>query len=87
MKSLERLKVNIREGDVPFFTDEELVLILEEAGFDLRRASYMALIRKAENDGVRLPSGLTVSGNRDYWLSLARQYRPGLGRVLVRKDG
>ena len=85
-QALETLKNNIREGDSPFFTDDELIRILEEHEFDLRRASYEALIRKAENDGVRLPSGLTVSGSREYWLGLAKQYRTGSGGNLVRGD-
>ena len=85
-EALESLKSNIREGDSPFFTDGELIRILEEYEFDLRRASYEALIRKAENDGVRLPNGLSVSGSREYWLGLAKRYRAGSGGTLVRSD-
>ena len=86
LEALEALKSNIREGDSPFFTDKELIRILEEHEFDLRQASYEALIRKAENDGVRLPNGLVVSGSREYWLGLAKRYRKDSGAVLVRAD-
>ena len=85
-EALETLKINIREGDSPFFTDKELIRILEEHEFDLMQASYEALIRKAENDGVRLPNGLTISGSREYWLGLAKMYRTDSGGILARVD-
>jgi hypothetical protein len=86
-RALDNLKRNIREMECSFFTDEELIHLLEKNEFDLRRASYEALILKAENDGIRLPSGLAVSGSREYWLGLARMYRTGAGGALKRKEG
>lgn len=71
---IKTLKANLREKDYPFFPDEELHRILEESGFDIREASYRALIIKAENDGVNLPD-IDIESSRKYWLSLAALYR------------
>jgi len=85
-KALYRLKNNIRESSSPFFEDEELFDILEGCGYDVRKASFEALLRKAEDDSIALPSGLTVPNNRKYWLSLAKRYRGNAGGNIGRGD-
>ena len=75
----ERLKLILREKSVPFFSDEEIVFLLKEAGWDVRKAAYAGFLRKAEDDSLRMPSGLSAGSGRQYWLGLARKYRGNLG--------
>ncbi len=84
---LDKLKLNIREEQFPCFTDEELVYVLEASSFDLDKASYNCLIRKAFDNSIRLPSGMDIPSNKEYWLSLARLYRQSGSRNMSRKDG
>lgn len=84
MEALAQLKLNIREKSSPYFSDEELLYLLEQCGGDVQRASYEALLRKAEDDSITLPSGMQIPNNRQYWLSLARMFRENAGRVLTR---
>ena len=56
-------------------TDERLVLLLEEAGGDVRRAAYRGALLKSRCTGLSLPDGVTVESNRDYWLTVSRVYR------------
>ena len=82
---LKTLKANLRESDYPFFSDEELQRILEESGFDIKDATYRALIIKAENDGVNLPD-IDIESSRRYWLSLASLYRKSHSGGMKRSD-
>ena len=73
MDKLEQLKFNIREKDYPCFGDEELLYILEQAGGDVREASYNALIMKSENTGLSV-SGLTTKDTSSYFKMLASRF-------------
>ena len=73
MDKLEQLKFNIREKDYPCFGDEELLYILEQAGGDVREASYNALIMKSENTGLSV-SGLTTKDTSGYFKMLASRF-------------
>lgn len=84
---LAKLKFNIREESSPFFKDEELLYLLEYNGYDIRKTSYSALLRKAEDDSITLPSGLTVPNNQKYWLNLANTFRENKGGTIKRADG
>ncbi len=68
------------------FTNEELTALLEDCGGDIDTATYHALIRRAENDEIRLPDGTTLPSQRKYWLSLARCYRPNKSGNIPRSD-
>lgn len=74
MDSLEKLKFNIREKEYPCFSDDELLYILrDECKGDINKASYMCLIRKAENTGLTV-SGLTTKDSSSYFKMLASNY-------------
>lgn len=73
MDKLEQLKFNIREKDYPCFDDSELLYILEQAGGDVREASYNALIMKSENTGLSV-SGLTTKDTSSYFKMLASRF-------------
>lgn len=82
---LKTLKLNIREEQYPFFSDEELEKILADCGFDIADASYRALIMKAENDSMHLPD-IDLESSRQYWLSLASLYRKNRTGFVKRGD-
>jgi len=82
----ERLKLILREKGEPFFSDEEIFFLLGEAGWDVKRAAYEGFLRKAEDDALRLPSGLGAASGRNYWLGLARKYRENLGGAMERSE-
>ncbi len=83
---LEKLKFNLREKNSPFFDDDELFYLLEEADYDINRSTYNGLLRKAEDDSITLPLGLVVPNNQQYWLRLSRQYRTNKTGSIKRGD-
>lgn len=76
MKYLQELKIILRESQSPFFTDEELTFYLERNNSDINKTAYECFLLKAEDDSISLPGGLQLANNREYWLRLAKQYKP-----------
>lgn len=76
MEEILNLKIILREESSPFFTDEELVFYFKKNNFDLNKTAYECFKLKAEDDSISLPGGLQLANNREYWLSLAKQYKP-----------
>lgn len=75
MSDLSNLKLILREGDIPFFTDEQLNFYLEQNGGDVRGAAYQCLLVKAEDTTLSV-SGLSTTDTSKYFRRLASQYRP-----------
>lgn len=73
MDVLERLKFNLREKQVPYFDESELIVLLENNGGDVDKASYEGLIIKAETTGLNV-SGLTTQDSSSYFKMLASRY-------------
>lgn len=78
---VEALKFNTRENDVPYFSDEDLLSVLIKNNWDLKLASYEALIIKAESTGLNV-SGLTTKDSSSYFKMLAAKYRPNNTGIL-----
>ncbi len=76
MEEILDLKIILREESSPFFTNEELVFYFKKNNFDLNKTAYECFKLKAEDDSISLPGGLQLANNREYWLSLAKQYKP-----------
>lgn len=81
MKSIEDLKVILREEDVPFFTDEELQMYLSENNEDYRATAYQCLLIKAEDTTLTV-SGMSTANSSKYFRRLAAQYRPNNSGIL-----
>lgn len=75
MSDLSNLKLILQEGDIPFFTDEQLNFYLEQNGGDVRGAAYQCLLVKAEDTTLSV-SGLSTADTSKYFRRLASQYRP-----------
>lgn len=82
MTTLEKLKLELRETSSPFFSDNDLNYYLEKNNNDLNKTIYECLLLKAEDDSISLPGGLSLANNSNYWLRLARKYRPNGSRCL-----
>jgi hypothetical protein len=86
MTALEELKFNLRESTYPYFTDDELNFMLEKYENDVDLTTYHAAILKAEVDETHLPNGLSIANSRDYFLSIAKKFRPNRTQALRRAD-
>lgn len=75
LTALEKMKVVLRESDIPFFTDEELQLHLDEAGGDINNALYECLLIKAEDTYLKT-NELMLNDSSKYFRRLASRYRP-----------
>ena len=76
MEEIQELKLRLREESSPFFTDEELHYYFSLNNNDLDKTTYECLLLKAEDDSITLPGGLILANNREYWLGLAKLYKP-----------
>ena len=82
MGEIQELKLILREETSPFFTDEEMAYYLNKNNYNVNAAAYECLIIKAENDGISLPGGLNIADNQNYWLRLAKKYKPNGSKIL-----
>ena len=82
MGEIQELKLILREETSPFFTDEEIAYYLNKNNGNVNDAAYECLLLKAEDDSIQLPGGLTLANNSEYWLRLAKKYKPNGSRIL-----
>lgn len=81
METLDRLKMVLRENEIPFFSDEELTFYLGENNSDFDATAYQCLLIKAETTNLSL-SGLSLADTASYFRRLASRYRPHNSGVL-----
>ena len=86
LTSLELLKFNLQENKYPYFSDEELQVLLDKNNGDVNLASVEGCELKAVNDSVNLGK-LQTPDNSNYWLRLANRYRPAKKIKMLRTDG
>ena len=78
---LKKLKTGLREAEIPFFTDEELLQIIERNNNDFDACMYDACIIKSENCSLSV-SNLSLPDSSAYWLRMAMAYRPSATTVV-----
>jgi hypothetical protein len=89
---LPLLRFNLREtsGDCACgcaaFTENELLALLDKHNGNVNAASYEGLVIKARCESLVLPDGLELPDGRNYWLNLARLYRPVISRNIPRAE-
>jgi len=81
MEKVEQLRIEIREEEVPYFTEQELDYYLSKNGGCVNNAAYECLIIKSENTGLRV-SGLNTQDSSRYFLRLAQKFRPTNSGIL-----
>lgn len=78
---IDRMRRILREEDIPFFSDEDLVFYVNENNGDENAAIYQCLLIKAENTSLGL-SGVNLPDSSSYFRKLAQRYRPNNSGVL-----
>lgn len=73
---LDILKFNLQEKQYPYFDDDDLQMLLDKNKGDVQAASYEGCIKKAVADDALTLSSITLKSNREYWLGLAKQFKP-----------
>ena len=81
MTALDELKLVLREGEIPFYSDQELEYYLNKHNGNLNDTAYECLIVKSENTALTL-AGLTIQDSSNYFRRLADRYRPRHSGVL-----
>ena len=77
-----KLKKELREDTSPFFSDEDLNYYYDKNNKDFNATCYECLLLKSEDDSIALPGGLTLANNSQYWIRLAKKYKPNGSRCL-----
>ena len=81
MTAIQELKLNLRESDAPFFTDEELGQYLERNNYDIKKTTYECLIVKSQDTTLKV-SGLDCADTSKYFLRLASRFTPNHSGIL-----
>ena len=84
MTDLEVLKFNLQETNFPYFSDDDLNILLEQYS-TVKEATYQGCMIKAQDDSVKLGPINTVS-NEKYWLRRARIFRVNSTGTMKRVD-
>lgn len=83
ISSIDELKIVLREGDIPFFSDDELQFYLRKNGGDYEATAYECLCVKAEDSTIKI-TGLSTPDMSKYFRRLALRYRPNHSGVLTK---
>lgn len=78
---MERIKEILREEDVPYFSDKQIVFYVEENGGNINDAIYQMLLVKSESSVISV-SGLTTQDTSSYFKRLASNYKPNNSGIL-----
>lgn len=81
MEPLAELKMILRERDIPFFEDDELLYYLDQNKGKVKNAAYQCLLIKAESTDLTI-SGLTTADTSAYFRRLASHYKPHNSGIL-----
>ena len=74
MTDNERIKMELREAQIPFFSDDEIDYYLTKNGNNVNAAIYEMLLIKAEDSTIRV-SGLSTQDTSKYFRRLASRFR------------
>ena len=75
MTDIERIKIEVRERQSPYFTDEDFEYYLAKNNGDVELTIYELLIIKAEDSTITV-SGLSTADTSAYFRRLASKYKP-----------
>jgi hypothetical protein len=84
METIDKIKIELREEQIPFFSDNEISYYLAKNGNDFRATLYEMLLIKAENNTISV-SGWNTQDTSAYFRRLASKYRPFLSGQLSEK--
>lgn len=81
MSDIERLKIILREKDIPFFSDEQLEFYLKSNNGNFDATAYQTLIIKSEDTTLNV-SGLNIADSSKYFKRIASMYKPNNSGTL-----
>lgn len=81
MNPVEELRIILRERELPFFEEGDILYYLNRNGGSVSKAAYDLLIIKSESTTIEL-SGLTVPDTSAYFRRLASRYTPNHSGIL-----
>lgn len=81
MTDIERMKLILRENEIPFFDDTDLQFYIDENNGVVDDAIYQCLIIKSESSAVQV-SGLTTPDMQNYFKRLAVRYKHNNSGIL-----
>ena len=70
--NFRKLKFNLQEQEFPYFSDNDLMYLLEEYE-GVTEASYEGCLIKAQNDSIKL-GPINTPSNEEYWLRRAEHF-------------
>lgn len=72
---ITKLKLLLFESKYPYFSDEELMLFLQENDGDVYKTASELCLLKADSDSKVTVGPITIEGaGAEYWTRLATQY-------------
>lgn len=74
MTDIEKIKIEIREKQSPYFEEEDFTYYLKKNNGDVNATIYEMLIIKAEDSTISV-SGLSTSDTSSYFRRLASRYK------------
>lgn len=76
-----RIKMLLREEQLPFFSDDEIEFYYNENNGDVDATLYQMLLLKSEDTTLSV-SGLTTTSTSQYFKRLAANYMPHNSGIL-----
>lgn len=80
--AIERVKIETREHQCPYFEDEDIAYYLQKNGYDVDATIYELLIIKAEDSTITV-SGMTTDDTSGYFRRLASRYKRFNSGILI----
>lgn len=74
MTDIDKIKIEIREEQAPYFEDDEIVYYLAKNNGDVNATIYEMLIIKSEDSTISV-SGLSTQDTSSYFKRLASRFR------------
>lgn len=81
MTDIEKIKLEVREEQSPYFSDDDFNYYLEKNNGDVNNTIYEMLILKSEDSTISV-SGLTTQDTSGYFKRLASRFRPNHSGIL-----
>ena len=81
MTDIEKIKLEVREEQSPYFSDDDFVYYLAKNNGDVNNTIYEMLILKSEDSTISV-SGLTTQDTSGYFKRLASRFRPNHSGIL-----
>lgn len=75
MDEIQKLKILLLESKYPLFTDEELMVFLEDNGENVYKTASELCLLKADNDKSVTVGPIKIeSAGSEFWLKLSEKY-------------